>query len=404
MGTEAHAALPGVRVLEYGRLVAAPYASKLLADLGADVIKIEDPCGDPARRHGPFPDDRPDPEYSGLFLYLNANKCGVTLNIGSVEGRRLFAELAARSDVLFEDTPPGQMASWGLDAVALRERNPRLVVTSITPFGQTGPYAHHKAHALTTFHASGEGMLLPNGAEYMERPPASIPGFAHDYDCGLAAALATLAALYHARATGHGQHVDISRQEAGMAFVRQEISDYGATGEITSRANAASYHRDVYPCKDGYISAHFINDKEWDVFVELMGNPEWTKSDKFKDGQGRKDNIHELKQRITEWSRTQTKMDVYAHAQAIHSPIGAHLTPDELLTSPQYGARGFFVDVTDPSGRAWRVPRGPCEFSETPFAVRKPAPRLGEHNDAVLCGQLGVSREGLAGLRRTGVV
>ncbi|MDO8532304.1 MAG: CoA transferase, partial [Dehalococcoidia bacterium] len=207
MDTETHAALPGVRVLEYGRLVAAPYAGKLLADLGADVIKVEDPCGDPARRYGPFPEDRPHPEHSGLFMYLNTNKRGVTLTMESAEGRRLFAELADQSDLLIEDAPPGHMASWGLDYATLHERNPRLVVISITPFGQTGPYAHYKAHALTTFHASGEGMLLPNGADYMARPPVTIPGFAHDYDCGMAAAVAGLAALYHARATGHGQHV-----------------------------------------------------------------------------------------------------------------------------------------------------------------------------------------------------
>ncbi|MEK7874183.1 MAG: CoA transferase [Chloroflexota bacterium] len=404
MGAEAHAALPGVRVLEYGRLVAAPYAGKLLADLGADVIKVEDPCGDPARRYGPFPDDRPHPEHSGLFMYLNTNKRGVTLTMESVEGRRLFAELADQSDLLIEDAPPGHMASWGLDYATLHGRNPRLVVVSITPFGQTGPYAHYKAHTLTTFHASGEGMLLPNGADYMARPPVTIPGFAHDYDCGMTAAVAGLAALYHARATGHGQRVDISKQEAAMAYMRQEVSDYVATGEVTNRANAASYHRDIAPSKDGYITIHFINDKEWETFVKLMGNPEWTKSDKFKDVPGRKENHREMMQRITEWTRLHTKLDIYASAQALHSPTGVYLTPDELLASPQYAARDFFVDITDPSGRAWRVPRGPCAFSETPFAVRRPAPRLGEHNDDVLCGQLGVSREQLTGLRRTGVV
>ncbi len=404
MGAEAHAALPGVRVLEYGQLVAAPYASKLLADLGADVIKVEDPDGDPARKHGPFPDDRPDPEYSGLFMYLNANKSSVTLNMGSVEGRRLFTELAARSDVLIEDTPPSQLASWGLDFAMLKGRNPRLVIVSITPFGQTGPYAHYKAHALTTFHAGGEGMLLPNGADYMTRPPVSLPGFAHDYDCGLAAALAGLAALYHARATGHGQHVDISKQEAGMAFTRQEISDFVATGEVSNRANALSYHRGVVPCKDGYVTVHFINDKEWQVFAEMMGNPAWAKSDKFKDVASRQENAVEMMRGVAAWTLQYTKLDIYSRAQAIHSPTGIHLTPEELLTSPQYVARGFFVDVTDPSGRAWRVPRGPCEFSETPFAVRRPAPRLGEHNHEVLCGQLGASPEELTGLRQTGVV
>ena len=404
MGTEAHAALPGVRVLEYGRLVAAPYASKLLADLGADVIKVEDPGGDPARKCGPFPEDRPHPENSGLFLYLNTSKSGVTLNMDSAEGCRLFGELAARSDVLIEDTPPGQMASWGLDFATLHEQNQRLVMVSITPFGQTGPCVHYKAHALTTFHAGGEGMLLPNGSDYVARPPVSLPGFAHDYDCGMTAAVAGLAALYHARAAGRGQHVDISRQEAATAFMRQEISEYVATGVVSSRGKAASYHRDVAPCKDGYVTVHFINDKEWEAFTEVMGNPEWAKSDRFKDVAGRRENHREMMQRLAEWTCQHTKLEIYTRAQVLHSPTGAHLTPDELLASPQYAARGFFVDMTDPQGRAWRVPRGPCQFSETSFAVRRPAPRLGEHNDAVLCGQLGLLRETLARLRQTGVV
>ena len=149
-------ALQGVRLLEYGQLVSAPYCAKLLADLGAECIKIEEPpVGDPARRRGPFPDDIPHPEKSGLFLYVNTNKLGVTLDPRTPTGRLIFQRLAQEADVLIEDRPPGEMERLGLGYAALSALNPALIVTSITPFGQTGPYKDYKTYHLNLYHASG---------------------------------------------------------------------------------------------------------------------------------------------------------------------------------------------------------------------------------------------------------
>ena len=167
-------ALNGVKVLEYSQMVAGPYCAKLLADLGAEVIKIEQPVvGDEARKRGPFRDDVPHPERSGLFLYLNTNKQGITLDVGKDTGKQIFKELVRQSDILIEDTQPGTMSKEGIDYASLSSINPKLVVTSITPFGQNGPYRSYKTYPLNTFHSGGEGYLTPAwmGPSYLHRPP-----------------------------------------------------------------------------------------------------------------------------------------------------------------------------------------------------------------------------------------
>ncbi|MBN1613068.1 MAG: CoA transferase, partial [Deltaproteobacteria bacterium] len=187
----AEKALKGVKVLEFAGFVTGPYCTKLLADLGAGVIKIERPgLGDPARNRGPFPDDQPHPERSGLFLYLNTNKSGVTLDTGSPTGRRLFLEMIRRADILVEDHPPGAMETMGLGYDELEEVNPGLIMTSITPFGQTGPYRDYRAYGLNVAHASGSGYLTPVSPPEGDLGPVKAGGFFDEYCNGLSAAAA----------------------------------------------------------------------------------------------------------------------------------------------------------------------------------------------------------------------
>jgi crotonobetainyl-CoA:carnitine CoA-transferase CaiB-like acyl-CoA transferase len=201
-------------------MVAGPYCGKLLAELGAEVVKAEPPAGDSARREGPFAGNSPHPEKSCLYLYLNAGKLGITLDLKSPRGRGIFERLVESVDVLLEDTPPGTLDDLGLGYTRLTQLNPRLVVTSITPFGQTGPYHGYKAYHLNIYHAGGDGYLLQSGGKTLDQPPMTGGGHLGDYEAGSAASVATFAALLAGRATGQGQHVDVSKQEALLALNR----------------------------------------------------------------------------------------------------------------------------------------------------------------------------------------
>ena len=236
----AEKALREARVLEYASLVSGPYCSKLLADLGAEVIKIERPgVGDEARRRGPFPDDIPHPERSGLFLYLNTNKKGITLDPKTQTGKRIFLELVKWVDILIEDKSPKEMEELGFTYEKLKEINPSLIMTSITPFGQSGPYRDYKAYHLNISHSSGGGYMTPPGSPNTDREPLKGPGFFDDYVGGLFAAVATASALYVRPVIGSGQHIDTSKQEALINIDRVEIDQYPSEGKIASRVPTA---------------------------------------------------------------------------------------------------------------------------------------------------------------------
>ncbi|MCJ7832755.1 MAG: CoA transferase, partial [Deltaproteobacteria bacterium] len=184
-------ALEGMKIVEYCNMVSGPYCAKLLADMGADVFKIEQPhSGDDSRRRGPFPDDIPHQEKSGLFLYLNSNKKGLTLDTKKPEGEKIFKKLIKKTDVLIEDRPPGEMEALGLDYEKLKAVNPGLIMISITPFGRSGSFKDYKAYQLNTVHASGQGYMLPIPALDMERPPVKVGGHSSGFDVGLVAVVA----------------------------------------------------------------------------------------------------------------------------------------------------------------------------------------------------------------------
>ncbi|MFQ5827166.1 MAG: CoA transferase, partial [Dehalococcoidia bacterium] len=200
MKSRVEGALSGLRVVEWAQMVAGPYCAKLMADLGAEVIKIEPPArGDEARGRGPFLGDEPHPEKSGLFLYLNTNKLGITLDPGTPTGKRLFGELIKGADILVEDKALQKLKELGLDYGSLREINPQLIVTSITPFGHSGPYRNYRAYPLNVFHSGGEGYMTPfaplNDPLSPGRPPLKVGKYAGEYVAGISAAGATMVAL-----------------------------------------------------------------------------------------------------------------------------------------------------------------------------------------------------------------
>jgi crotonobetainyl-CoA:carnitine CoA-transferase CaiB-like acyl-CoA transferase len=398
-------ALDGVAVVELCSLVAGPYCTKLMADLGAEVVKVEKPgAGDEARRRGPFPNDIPHPERSALFLYVNTNKLGVTLNVAARMGRQIFRELVAEADVLVEDTAPGTLAELGLGYEVLSELNPRLVMTSITPFGQTGPYKDYKAYPLNSFHSGAEGYITPTGDPFPDRPPVKVARYAGEYEVGIHSMLATLAAVYYQRATGLGQQVDISKQEALIDINTYELLAYPYVGWYPNRATVLNPLGGIMPAKDGHAHLAMYEELQWDALARVMGNPDWTKEELFTNPDVRRQRSEEVQQRLMEWTSQRPKHEIYHEGQKAGVAAGAYQTPEEIMSSEQLASRGFFVEMEHPEAGRQTYPTCPYKFSKTPWRGQRAAPLLGEHNEEVYHGRLGHSREEMVTLRGLGVI
>ena len=401
----AQTALAGVKVLEYAQMVSGPYCSKLLADLGAEVIKIEEPgTGDEARRREPFPNDIPHPEKSGLFLYLNSNKMGITINLQTTTGRTIFKELIKGVDVFIEDNMPSAMKELGMDYEILAEVNPSLIMASITPFGQTGPYRDYKAYPLNSYHGSSSASILADVIPGEIERPVKGGGYLGDYDSGLCAAVAVVGALYHRLFTGTGQHIDVSKQEALISLERVEIGRHVNEGGTMSTVSVRQMVGGLHRCKDGYVVITIPMQHQWEALAKLISKPEWIKEESYKDDFARAAHAEELNARVGEWMINHTKDEIYHRAQALSCPIGAVSTAEELLHSEQLKARDFFADVDHPQIGRIKFPTAPYRFSRTPWRLERPAPLLGEHNEGIYCDRLGYSREDLARMRTAGTI
>jgi crotonobetainyl-CoA:carnitine CoA-transferase CaiB-like acyl-CoA transferase len=403
--TMAEKALEGLKVVELASMVAGPYCSKLMADLGADVIKVEPPTGDPARQRGPFPNNVPNRERSGLFLYLNTSKRGVTLDVETATGRELLARLVRWADVLVEDNPPSRAEALGLDYPRLRQLNQSLVVTSITPFGQTGPNRDLKAYPLNVFHAGGEGSLIPVGPQHLDKPPVRAGSFVSEYDAAVNAAVATLAAVYWQRATGQGQHVDVSKQESSMAICRITVGKYTSPAQmLETRATRRRRMGNLIPCKDGYLEMMPHDEHFWQGMLELMGHPDWENDPRFATNTDRAVHTDELNELLTDWAKDHTKEEIYVQGQQVRVPVGMVSTPADVMSNEQLQHRQFFVEIDHPETGRLRYPSAPYRFSETPWQASRPAPRLGEHNLEVYHGQLGYATEDVVKMSEAGVL
>lgn len=384
-------ALRGVKVLEYCHGISGPYCTKLMADLGAEVIHIEAPGkGDETRRLPPFPGDVPDPEKSGLFLFLNTNKFGITLNPQLLAGKDMFRRLAAGVDVLVEDWAPGYMEDMGLGYTDLRSLNPGLVMASITPFGGTGPYKRYKAYGLNISHVSGQGYMLPLPSPNLERAPVKIGGHCTDYDSGQATAVAVLAALFWKGITGKGQHIDVSQHEAVLSLQRVENVVFADGGDVLTRKGPESDKgiTRMFQCKDGYVIAVVPQDHQKRALAKLVEceGPEV------------------LGERAVEWIGQRTAGEVWAKAQSLSCPISPVSSPGDVARSKQIEARGFFEEVEHPVAGKVKVPAQLCHFSKTPFQLERAAPQLGEHNELIYGERLGYEPDELRALRATGVI
>ena len=375
--------LEGVRVLELGNMVSAAYATKLLADLGADVIKVEEPGGDLARTRGPFPQGQPDPEQSGLFLYLNTNKRGVTLDIRQ-DAERLRT-LIAQTDVLIHNYTPPAMAELGLSYATFQQANPSLVMCSITPFGLTGPYKDYRAYELNLAHGGGWAWLSPGASDWPDLPPLKAAGHQADFQGGLAAAMTSLAAYGKAYETGQGEHIDLSIQEFVASFLEQNFVYYSYMGQVASRlGRRLIYPWGMYQCQDGLIFVVTVEQDQWERLVDLMGNPEWASWEIFKDPFVRAENWDVLKTYLDEWMQGWTVQDLFEAGQERRICFAPVLSMETMAQQEQLKARNFFVDVTHPKAGTLTHLGPPYQLKEPWWDIRRPAPLLGEHNDEVL--------------------
>jgi crotonobetainyl-CoA:carnitine CoA-transferase CaiB-like acyl-CoA transferase len=398
-------ALSHLKVLELCNFVCGPYCTKLLADLGTEVIKIEPPAmGDEARRRGPFLNDTPDPETSGLFLYLNTNKLSITLDIKTTTGRNILKELIKQSDILVEDNPPELMQKLGLTYAELKKINPRLVMTSITPFGQTGPYRDYKASEMNLYHAGGEGYLLPTQSPDLSHEPVKSGGLVGDCVCGLSAATATLSAAYCMGETGVGQHIDVSRQDVLMTMVLLEIAMFANMGLVRSRLHRPLLMPIPMECQDGYIMISALTDREWQDLKKVMGNPAWAADERFNVWITRHTNGDEINPHIRAWVKPHKKAELFRKLQENALAASPVNTSEDLVKSPQMESRGFFVDVEHPRAGKLKHPSVPYRFSHTPSRIERPAPLLGQDNDIIYCERLGYSKEEVTKLKETGVI
>jgi crotonobetainyl-CoA:carnitine CoA-transferase CaiB-like acyl-CoA transferase len=399
-------ALGDLAIVECGQGIPAAFAAKAFADLGAEVVKVEPPAGDPSRGAGPFPGDVPHPERSGQFLYLNANKLGITLNLDSARGRRLLLDLLGQADIFMTDLPPARLAALGLSYPELGGRYPRLIVTAISPFGQTGPYRDYKGSDLIAWHMGGTGHGTPFNAvtDPATQPPLRGGGFQAEYVAGWTAASATIAAVFYRLTYGTGQLVDVSAMEAVANNMRPTIAMYSHQRDAVSRSRLKAGAPWIYPCKDGYISTSVLRDHWWEALQDLPGRPDWADSPALATPAARRQNPDVLDTLLIEWFSGYTRAELFRALQSRGIPGFPVNTIGEVVQAPQFVARGFFVEQHHPVAGAVTQPGPAFRLSATPWRLRRPAPLLGEHNEAVLCERLGLSRAELALLRRTGVI
>jgi crotonobetainyl-CoA:carnitine CoA-transferase CaiB-like acyl-CoA transferase len=394
--------LAGIRVLDLADEKGLP-CTKFFADLGADVIKVEQPGGDPMRARPPYAGDQAHPERSLYFLHWNANKRGITLDLATPDGQALFRQLAATADVIVETFNPGTLDGWGLGYTALAEANPGLVMTSITVFGQTGPYRDYQGNELIAFALGGLMALAgdPGG------PPVVAPGDLASGMASMHAALATQVALFHRLQTGRGQQVDASLSEAAAHIGGYVVPYYSYHGDkpvrVSHTVRTFELH-DVYPCKDGYARLFILPRDHWLAFLEWLGKPPELDDPVFEDQNMRRENSDLINPYVEQLCAQYTKHDLYLEAQSRHLAITPMNTPADFVESEQTKARGYFLDAEHPVVGKYRQVGPLHKYSAMPAAVWRTAPLVGEHNDEILGGELGLSHDDLASLRAAGVI
>lgn len=392
-------ALTGIRVLDLTRVLAGPYATMVLGDLGAEVIKLEQPgTGDEARNFGPFKNG-----FSLYFMSVNRGKQSLTLDLKAPQGKEIFLELVKQSDVLVENFRPGAMKKLGLDYETLREYQPSLIYAACSGFGQTGPYAERGAYDMII---QGMGGIISITGE-PDRPPVRVGTSISDITAALFTTIGILSALRHRDQTGEGQLVDVAMLDGMVAILENAIVRHFATGEIPQPLG--SQHPAITPFEafesaDGYIIIAIGNDSLWTKFCEHVERLDLVSDERFATNASRTANHDQLHPILTEIMRGRTTARWIEGLDALGVPCGPINTIDKVVNHPQVLAREMIAKVSHEITGSVEVPGVPIKLSETPGQVTSSAPALGEHTAKILTGLLAKSPETVDRLEREGVV
>jgi len=391
-------ALDGIRVLDLTQYEAGPSCTQMLAWLGAEVIKIEPPTGEPGRTA--LSDKRGEDAW--FFLLLNSCKKGVTLNLKSERGRAMFLDLVKTADVLVENMGPGAMDRLDLGWEALHQLNPRLIAASVKGFGAGGPYADYKSFEWIA-QAMGGAMSMTGSPD---GPPTKAIGGLADTGAGLHTAIGILAAIIQRQATGVGQQVEVAQQESVVNLLRIHLRESYATGKPAPRQgnrSAAAAPSNIYRCSPGgpndYVFIHCATVEMWKTLTKIVGRPEMGDDTRYHD---RRDRVQIVDQ-IEAWTEKRTKFEVMEIMAGAGVPCGAVLDSTEILADPHLRKRRFIVDLEHPRRGPYPMPGNPVRLSDSPTEVGR-SPLLGEHNADVYGRLLGVKPDQIEKLKRDGVI
>jgi CoA:oxalate CoA-transferase len=405
--TPPHKPLDGIRVLAFEVQVAGPYCTMMLADQGASVVKVERPeGGDTARGGAPAIKNEKGETQSGYFLRFNRNKRSVTLNLKSDEGRRLFGELADKSDVVVENFRPGLLDDMGIGYKALSERNPGLIYACISGFGSLegylGPYSKRPAYDIVA-QAMG-GLMNTNGQA--GGPPTWLGVALGDIVSGMNAAYAIMLALYDRAQTGRGQYVDISMYDTIIGLAERSLTAYSLTGATLERGREPYMAPwGPFECSDGWVALIVATERDWGRFCEAIGRPDLIEQEGAASGPERARSMSgPLGEIIAQWFRGRTKAEAAETLLAAGLPVGPVQNAQEIYECPHVEARRTLIDVPDPVLGSVRLVGPPFKLSADPEPVARAAPLLGEHTDEILHKRLGYSDEKVTALRAEGVV
>jgi CoA:oxalate CoA-transferase len=399
--------LDGIRVLAFEVQVAGPYCTMMLADQGASVVKVERPeGGDTARGGAPKIENENGQTQSGYFLRFNRNKRSLTLNLKSDDGRRLFGELADKSDVIVENFRPGLLDEMGIGYKALSERNPGLIYACISGFGSLegylGPYSKRPAYDIVA-QAMG-GLMNTNGQA--GGPPTWLGVALGDIVSGMNAAYAIMLALYQRAKTGRGQYIDISMYDTIIGLAERSVTAYSLTNQVLERGRELFMAPwGPFECEDGWIGVIVATEGDWAKFCQAIERPDLVGREGATSGPDRAKNMAGwLGEIISGWFHSQTKAAATTKLLAVGLPIGPVQNAQEIFDDPQVAARRLMIDVPDPILGSVKLVGPVAKLSGNPEPLTGPAPRLGQHNEEVLTEILGYTNQQVDRLKVDGVI
>lgn len=393
-------ALDGVRVLDFSRYGAGPYCGMVLADMGAEVIRVEKPGGEEDRKLGPFANGVSIP----FSIILARNKKGITLNPRNEKGKEMLRKLAEHSDVVFHNFTVGAEEASLLSYDSLKEVNPAIIVASLTGFGTTGPYAQRTAFDSVAQALSG----AMSYTGFPGSPPTRAAVAYVDFGTGTFAALSIVLALYHRQKTGKGQMIDLALIDTAVSWVASIgcAAEYKLLNYVRPQIGNHSFYNfsDLFKTKDGWVMISIIGTPLWKRLTRIIGKEEWVEDPRFRDDMDRFVNRHLFEPIISEWMAERTTQEVMNILEEARVPYGQVNNMAEMVADAQVKARELLVDVEYPGVGKVPLPGIVPKFSETPGRIQRRAPMVGEHNAEIYCSVLGLSPEELSQLEAEGVV